>query len=299
MRGPRVDPVGGNEQLRRDGEVRRREAKRAAARVARDDRAVDLGRAAEQRRRSADVALAQEAPDLGRGDTLARGHAPHLEAEAGQQVEIAAALPAETEVLPGHDRRRPQRPDVALDELLRLQLRQLQREVDDDDLLDTGLADQLQPPLQRRDQLDLVAEHDARVRVEGDDGVRLLEHAPVAEVDAVEGADGERLGHIHNLASASSTGITRCSSASSTEKGPTSVRRRETQWPPRASAIARTYVPEETSRSSSATPPAYPSSSSSRTCDLRTGISTSTPRRCSRYARSPPIFTAETAGTRS
>src|SRR5215475_7714586 len=39
--------------------------------------------------------------------------------------------------------------------------------------------------------------------------------------------------------------------------------------------------------------------SSASTRERRRGISTSTPRRCSRYARSPPIFTAEAAGTGS
>src|SRR5262245_20833362 len=39
--------------------------------------------------------------------------------------------------------------------------------------------------------------------------------------------------------------------------------------------------------------------SSASTRDRRSGISTATPRRCSRYARSPPILTAEAAGTGS
>src|SRR5215510_9548064 len=39
--------------------------------------------------------------------------------------------------------------------------------------------------------------------------------------------------------------------------------------------------------------------SSASTRERRKGISTATPRRCSRYARSPPIFTAEAVGTGS
>ena len=42
--------------------------------------------------------------------------------------------------------------------------------VDDERVLDAELGEQLQPPLQRREQLDAVAERDPRVRVERDDG---------------------------------------------------------------------------------------------------------------------------------
>ena len=65
---------------------------------------------------------------------------------------------------------------------------------------------------------------------------------------------------------------------------------------PRAVAIERTYVPEPTRRSSVTSVPLYAMTSSALTCERRTGMSTSTPRRASRYARSPPTFTAEAAG---
>ena len=130
---------------------------------------------------------------------------------------------------------------------------------------------------QRRQQLDPVAEHDARVRVERDDrrrepGVdRGAQDPLVADVDAVEGAERHRAraglellrgtGDRHSAgtcsgsrASASSTGMTRSGSASSDGERPTSVRRSVRQWPPSASAIARTYVPELTRRSRRATP---------------------------------------------
>ncbi len=58
----------------------------------------------------------------------------------------------------------------------------------------------------------------------------------------------------------------------------------------------RTYVPEPTRRSSAAIPSTYETSSSSWTRITRVGISTATPFRCSRYARSPSIFTADAAG---
>ena len=75
----------------------------------------------------------------------------------------------------------------------------------------------------------------------------------VAPVDAVERADRDRsrlplelgrsVGDPHpvtaSLGSASSSGTTRPSSASSTRNGPISVRLRVAQWPPSASAIDR------------------------------------------------------------
>ena len=74
------------------------------------------------------------------------------------------------------------------------------------------------------------------------------EHVPA--VNPVEAADrdgalavGELLdavGDDHRRASASSGGMNRSGSASSTENGPISSRRSVRQWPPSASATART-----------------------------------------------------------
>src|SRR5436309_3915007 len=118
------------------------------------------------------------------------------------------------------------------------------------------------------------------MRVEGDDG-RLrpgledgLDHAPVPEVDAVEGAEGhcprpwaELRGRTRDLQAsrpnASSGGMIRFGSASATSNGPTWVLRSVTQWPPRASATDRTYAPELRSIESSASGSSYFSSSSS------------------------------------
>ena len=94
-----------------------------------------------------------------------------------------------------------------------------------------------------------------------------VDHGQVAPMDAVEAADGDRarqlleLGRVvddphTSLASASSGGMMRSGSASSIPNGPISVRRSDTQCPPRRSAIARMYVPDPTSRSSRATPSA-------------------------------------------
>ena len=116
-------------------------------------------------------------------------------------------------------------------------------ELDHERFRDPRLSDQLQAPFQRRQQLDLVPERDARVRLEGDGrreearGLGGGEHGPVAEVDAVEGPDRDGTRpplqlaravcdlHPPILASASSGGTSRSGSASLTSNGPTSVRR--------------------------------------------------------------------------
>ena len=139
-------------------------------------------------------------------------------------------------------------------------------------VLDPGLGEQLEPPLERRQQLDAVAERDPRMRVEGDDrrrrpgGERGVEHPPVPEVDAVEGPERDRprlrlelartpAGRRSQPRRAPPPAVSsRSGSASSTPNGPTSVRRSVAQCPPSAVAIARTYVPELTRRSSRATP---------------------------------------------
>src|SRR5262245_16612314 len=88
---------------------------------------------------------------------------------------------------------------------------------------------------------------------------------PVAAVDPVEASDSYRarphreLCRVVNdrhvsLARASSGAMKRSGSASATWKGPISVRRNAMQCPPSASAIARTYVPDETCSSRLATP---------------------------------------------
>ena len=66
------------------------------------------------------------------------------------------------------------------------------------DVVDAGLLEQLEPALERRQQLDPVAERDPRVRVERDD--RRLEpgrahgvdDGAMPAVDAVEAADRDR-----------------------------------------------------------------------------------------------------------
>ena len=154
----------------------------------------------------------------------------------------------------------PERPQQLVRKDIRRRRGELGRELDHDGFVEPDLRQQLQPPLERRQQLDLVAEDGPWVRVERQDrgtqaGVtRRLEHAAVAAVDAVEGADRDRaLGRVQladvaddphapaPIRASAASGVTSFwSSASATENGPTSVRRSDAQWPPSASAIERT-----------------------------------------------------------
>ena len=92
-----------------------------------------------------------------------------VEAQAAEQREIAAASTAEAKVGSGDDHLGSEWPQEGLDERLRLELRKLQVEVDHQGVDDARFRDQLEAPLEGRQELDLVAEGDARMRVEGDD----------------------------------------------------------------------------------------------------------------------------------
>src|SRR4051794_3405553 len=90
----RVDAVGGDEQVRRRVEVRRREAEAGASMVASDDRPLDLDGAAEQPRRMLDVPAADEAADARRGDPFHERHRARVDAQRPQQVQVAHAITA-------------------------------------------------------------------------------------------------------------------------------------------------------------------------------------------------------------
>ena len=83
-------------------------------------------------------------------------------------------------------------------ELLGLEPLRLERELDHERVLDAELGEELEPPLERAEELDPVAEHPPWVRVEGDDrrrepGLdRLRDHPLMAAVDAVEHAERDR-----------------------------------------------------------------------------------------------------------
>ena len=158
---------------------------------------------------------------------------------------------SEAEVRAGDDDLGADRPQVLLRELLRREPHQLRPEGGDERRLDPRLLEQLQAPLERRQELYAIAQHGARVRVEGHDGrakmrrLRSLDHTAVPTVHAVERPDRDRascglelvrtMRHVHALtpmrSSTTASGSSRDGSnasgvtASATVNGPTSVRR--------------------------------------------------------------------------
>ena len=101
----------------------------------------------------------------------------------------------EAEVLARDDRLGADRPEELVREGLRLQPGDVERELDDERRVDSELGEQLQPTLERHQQVDPVAECGARVRIERDDRrlrpcvEQRLDHAAVPEMDAVEGPE--------------------------------------------------------------------------------------------------------------
>src|SRR5581483_4316558 len=264
-----------------------------------------------------------EPPDLGGRDAAYVGDDARVEAEPCEEREVAAPAAPEAERLACGDDLGADRVEVGRRELLRCERRHLGGELDHEHLLDAEPGEELQPPLERREERDPVPEHLARVRVERDNRRprprvhRRADDRPVADVEAVERADRDRArvaaevgGVAPDLqgapsvsssttrprtpagtfatasagrrASASSTPSQRSGEASSTVNGPTADRRSETQWPPIASAIERTYVPEPTWRPRQTVSPVYSSTSIPKTIERRSGISTATPRRARR-----------------
>ena len=102
---------------------------------------------------------------------------------------------AEAEVLPHADVLGAQRADEdVVDEALRAAPGEVRVERDDDELLDAELArssSALRSSVVSRRGAPPGATTAARVRLEGDDGVGAADDLAVAEVDAVEGADGD------------------------------------------------------------------------------------------------------------
>ena len=142
-----------------------------------------------------DVAVAHELADARRGDVLEQRDRPRGEAEALEEGEVARRAAPEAEVLARDDRLGADRPEELVGELLRLQPGDVERELDDERLVDSELREQLQPALEGHQQLDPVSERGARVRIERDDRrlgpcvEQRLDHAPVPEMDAVEGSE--------------------------------------------------------------------------------------------------------------
>ena len=259
----RVDPVLRASEVRLESEVCRRVSKGPAALIPRDDDSVQLERPAEHLGGSDHVALGKCRSDGGRRYAFDHWCYGDVEAEALEQREIARSSDSEPEVLAGHDQLGTYGSKKPLREQFRRQLLQVRCERRDENRLDARFREELEPAFERGQELDLVAERDPRVRIECDDrrlearGLNRVEDGPMPPVDAVKAADRYRtairieLGREvcdpqSSLASAASGEMSRSGSASSTENGPISVRRSVRQWPPMASAMARTYVPEPT-----------------------------------------------------
>ena len=192
---PAYTPSGGTRRSWRDVEIRGREPELPAAAVPADDGPLDLGRTAEQRRRPLRLAGVQELPHATRGDVLDERHPPHVEAEPREQVEIAFAPATEPERLPRGDRLGSDPAEHLLGELLRRQRSELLVEPEHEDVLDSGVREQLEPALERREELDVAAEHGPGMRIERHDAraqpgpPRRVDHPQVAPVDAVERPD--------------------------------------------------------------------------------------------------------------
>ena len=121
--------------------------------------------------------------------------AADVEAQPLQQSEVSGSPAAEAEAVPGRDRLGADPPQHRVGERLGLERCECLVEPQDEHVLDACVVEQLQAPLERRQQLDTLPEVPARMRVERDHrrpqvrGARGLEHTPVAPVDAVETAD--------------------------------------------------------------------------------------------------------------
>src|SRR5207244_9022819 len=113
-----------------EAEVRGREAERPASGIAGDDGSLDLGRTTEKLRRPLDLARAQEVADAARRDSLRKRHRARVDAEPSEQVEIARPPAAEAEVGARDHDLCPDRPQHRIEELLRLELREFEIELD-------------------------------------------------------------------------------------------------------------------------------------------------------------------------
>ena len=252
----RVDSVGRNQEFRRDVEIRGRIAEPSPAALAADHHAFDLGRTAEETRRRLHLSPRDELSDPCRGDTSHQRHGPDVESEPCEQRDVPGGAAAEAEVLADDNHVCADPAEHSLGKHRRLELRKLERERQDEHLVDPGLREELETPLECGEEWDSVPEDRTRMGPERHDRGRQrcrahrLEDAPVSAVHAVEAPERDGalaraqlrriVGDVHNRASASSGGMIRSVSASSTENGPISVLRSVRQWPPSASATART-----------------------------------------------------------
>ena len=142
----------------------------AAAVVAVDDDPFHLRWPAEESRGALRLSPVNQLADPGRRDALEHGHAPDVEAELLEEGEIALPVAPEAERVPRRNDLGAHAAEDELRELRRLEPRERVVEREHDDVVHSGGLEQLEPPLERREQLDFASQHRTRMRVEGHDG---------------------------------------------------------------------------------------------------------------------------------
>ena len=168
----RVDPVARADELRVHRDVGRRVAERPAALVAGDDEAVELERPAEhpaRRRRGRRRARRRESRSTRRPRPPGRPARSSPSCREGLQVARPACSRSGS---PRPPRPPPRRCRSGTSRRTRPGSSRMNSGVKGATSVssDPRLGEQLEPPLERRDQLDAVPEHDARMRVERDHG---------------------------------------------------------------------------------------------------------------------------------
>ena len=211
-----------------------------------------------------------------------------------------------------------------LGELLRRERSEPSSNAEDEDVLDSGVREQLEPALERREELDAppstargcgsnvttpsaarpCARRRSRVGGRGGRRRRSRRHATAAPPAARPVARD-----VHAPAPSALPPLAPAPRPPPEAVGGERVRRNSVGHRERPDAFAaaprnarrarrdRADVgPRADVRSSVTLSPVYAMTSSACTVDRRIGISASTPRRASLYARSPPILTADAAG---
>src|SRR2546421_5154758 len=210
VRPARIDAVRRNEERFGDVQVRGGKPELTATSVTADDNPLNLRRSPEQRRGGLGLAGVNELPDAARGDILDERHPPHIETEPLEQREIALTPAPEAKRLAGGDGLGADLAQHPLGKLSGRERREPLVETEHEHVVDSRRVEKLEPSLQRGEELDLSSQYDAGIRIEGHDARPQasapcsIDHAEMAAVHAVEGADGDRaprLGQLGGLAS--------------------------------------------------------------------------------------------------
>ena len=150
-----VDAVGRNEQAGGNVEIRGRKPELAAAVVAVNDDPFDLGGPAEQARRPLGLSPQEKLADPGRRDALEHGYPPHVEAEASRSVRSPCRSRPKRNVSPAATTSAPMPRRIAR-RICRLEACQRVVELEHEDVVDSRCVEQLEPPLECREELDVV-----------------------------------------------------------------------------------------------------------------------------------------------